>query len=170
MSSPSLPSSRDTGLPALRLMVLATLIALAVALWYLVSHQLRGEPEVTWFAADTPCDLPAAPCTATLGSQGQLQFAMASPDGIRALAPLPLTVTLTGMEARAVRVDFVGRDMDMGLHRFPLERQAEGRFHGQGQVPVCTEARMAWQARVVVETPDGRLGGRFDFTVEQSTP
>ncbi|WP_240454142.1 hypothetical protein [Halomonas sp. NO4] len=165
-----MPSSRDAGFPALRLMMLATLIALAMALWYLVSHQLRSDADVTWFAAEAPCDLQEAPCTATLGSQGELQFAMAAPDGIVALAPLPLTVTLEGVDASAVRVDFVGRDMDMGLHRFPLERQPDGRFHGQGQVSLCTEDIMSWQARVVVETPDGRLGGRFDFTVERSTP
>ncbi|TFH85298.1 hypothetical protein EQG41_17800 [Billgrantia azerbaijanica] len=170
MSSPSLPSSRESGFPALRLMMLATLIALAVALWYLVSHQLRGDAEVNWFAAEAPCDLQAAPCSATLGNYGQLTFALAAPDGIRALAPLPLTVTLSGVDASAVRVDFVGRDMDMGLHRFPLERQPDGRFHGQGQVSLCTEDIMSWQARVVVETPDGPLGSRFDFTVTRSAP
>lgn len=170
MSPPSLPSSRESGFPALRLMILATLIALAVALWYLLAHQLRNESDVSWFAAESPCDLQDAPCTATLGSHGRLQFGMAAPDGIRALAPLPLTVTLEGVDARAVRVDFAGRDMDMGLHRFPLERQPDGRFRGQGQVPICTEARMPWQARVVVETPAGRLGSRFDFTVEQRAP
>ncbi|WP_372611988.1 hypothetical protein [Halomonas sp.] len=30
-----------------------------------------------------------------------------------------------------------------------------------------TDAVMPWQARVVVETADGRLGSRFDFDVER---
>ncbi|MGM0785382.1 MAG: hypothetical protein ACQEUM_14810 [Pseudomonadota bacterium] len=170
MNLPSLPSLRSPGLPTLRLLAVATLVALSTALWYLVSHQLRDESGIRWFSASPNCDLHRAPCTVTLGEHGILELTATADGRIQALEPLPLTVAVEGMEARSVRVDLVGRNMDMGLHRFPLERQADGRFHGEGQVPICTEARMDWQARVVVETSDGRLGGRFDFTVERSTP
>lgn len=151
-------------------MMLATLLALAAALWYLVSHLVRGDQGIAWYAAAAPCELHRSSCQAMLGGARRLSLAADAPNGIRALELLPLTVTLEGVEATAVHVDFVGRDMDMGLHRFPLEAQDDGRYEGLAQVPICTEATMPWLANVVVETADGRLGSRFDFTVERSVP
>jgi hypothetical protein len=169
-SSSQQPESSASRFPVLRLLVLATLITLVVALWYLASYSLRGDRGVSWYPADTPCDLQQSACTATLGEAQRLSLAIDAPAGIRALERLPLTVTLEGIEAEAVRVDFVGRDMAMGLHRYPLEAQGDGRYQGVGQVPICTEAVMPWRAQVVVETADGRLGSRFDFDVERSFP
>jgi hypothetical protein len=151
-------------------MMLATLITLSVALWYLLSHVVRGGADVDWYQASLPCELHQAACQADLGNGRTLTFSIDAAGDIRALEILPLKVHLEGVEAESVRVDFVGRDMDMGLHRFPLERQDKGRFEGVGQVPICTEAVMPWQARVVVEAPQGRLGSQFDFTVERSFP
>ena len=156
--------------PRLRLMMLVTLITLVVALWYLAAHLVRDGHRVDWATGDAACDLRDSACEATLGEGRRLRLAMATPSGLRALEPLPLTVSLEGIEAKAVHVDFVGRDMDMGLHRFPLEEQGDGRFQGVGQVPICTQAVMPWEARVVVETTAGRLGGKFDFEVERSRP
>lgn len=170
MSSSSLPEVGESRFPGLRLMILATLLTLGVALWYLASHLVRGGSDVDWHPATLPCDLHQAACSASLGEGRTLTFSVAPASGIRALEILPLAVRVEGVEVQAVRVDFVGHDMDMGLHRFPLNKQDKDYFEGVGQVPICTESSMPWQAQVVVETPEGRLGGRFDFTVERSLP
>lgn len=150
-------------------MMLVTLVTLCVALWYLAAHLLRGESDVAWHLASPPCDLHRHDCSVDLGEGRKLTFSVEAPRGIRALELLPLTVRVEGVEVQSVSVDFVGRGMDMGLHRFSLSQQDEGRFEGVGQVPICTESLMPWQARVVLETPAGRLGSRFDFTVERSS-
>ncbi|MGR2738405.1 hypothetical protein ACUY1T_08135 [Billgrantia sp. Q4P2] len=170
MSSPTSPDAGEPRFPGLRLMMLATLLTLSVALWYLLSHLVRGDPDVDWYFATLPCDLHQAACSASLGDGRTLTLSVEAPRGIHALERLPLTVRVDGIEVRSASVDFVGRDMDMGLHRFPLSKQDNGRFEGVGQVPICTESVMPWQAQVVVETPEGRLGSRFDFTVERSLP
>lgn len=151
-------------------MMLATLLTLCVALWYLAAHLLRGESDVDWHLATLPCDLHRGACSANLGEGRTLTLSVDAPEGIRALERLPLTVRVDGVEVQSASVDFIGRDMDMGLHRFTLSHQDKGHFEGVGQVPICTESVMPWQAQVVVETPEGRLGSRFDFTVEQSLP
>lgn len=148
-------------------MILATLVTLCVALWYLAAHMLRGESDVVWHLAAPSCDLHRSDCSVELGEGRTLTLSVDAPLGIRPLELLPLTVRVEGVEAQSVSIDFVGRDMDMGLHRFPLSKQDEGLFQGDGQVPICTESVMPWQARVVLETPAGRLGGRFDFMVER---
>ncbi|WP_111414873.1 hypothetical protein [Billgrantia lactosivorans] len=170
MPSPSLPDAGESRFPRLRLMMLATLLTLSVALWYLAAHLLRGESDVDWHLASRPCDLHQAACRASLGDGRSLSLGIDAPGAIRALELLPLTVQVEGVEVLSASVEFVGRGMDMGLHRFPLSEQDSGRFEGVGQVPICTESVMPWQARVVVETPQGRLGSRFDFTVERSVP
>ncbi|MDR9439695.1 MAG: hypothetical protein RI841_09395 [Halomonas sp.] len=152
--------------PLLHLLIIVTLLTLAVALWYLTRYSLRDEAGVHWHPPEeVRCDLHAAPCTASLGQDIALRLAVESDGPIRALERLPLEVRLTGIPAESARVDFVGRDMDMGLHRFPLEAVGDGVFRGEGQVAICTEAIMPWRAKVVVDTPQGRLGSWFDFEV-----
>lgn len=170
MSSPVSTDPTVAHSPLLRLLILLTLATVAVALWYLAGYSLRGEGGVRWLAADVTCDLRTGPCSASLGDGRRLTFEIATQGPPRALEVLPLRVTLEGFEAEAARVDFVGRDMDMGLHRYPLAANGDGVFSGDGQVPICTESVMPWRARVVVTTPGGRVGSVFDFDVERSGP
>ncbi|MDZ7853828.1 MAG: hypothetical protein U5L98_14595 [Halomonas sp.] len=161
-----LPSTGAARPPLLRLLIILTLLTLAVAFWYLTRYSLRDEAGVQWHPpTEDRCDLHAAPCTASLGQDIALRLTVASKGPIRALERLPLEVRLTGIQAESARVDFVGRDMDMGLHRFPLEAVGGGVFRGEGQVAICSDAVMPWRAKVVVDTPQGRLGSWFDFEV-----
>jgi hypothetical protein len=154
--------------PLLRLLVLFTLGTVVVALWYLTSYSLRGSNDVTWFAEEAGCELSQGPCRAALGEGGSLALDLGADGEIRALELLPMVVALEGIEADSVVVDFIGRDMDMGLHRYPLARQADGVFRGEGQIPICTEAVMPWRARVIVTSGERRLGSGFNFEVERS--
>jgi hypothetical protein len=154
--------------PLLRLLVLFTLGTVAVALWYLTSYSLRGSDDVRWHPEADGCDIRQGPCRAPLGDGRSLALDLGADGEVRALESLPLTVALEGVEAESVVVDFVGRDMDMGLHRYPLARQADGVFRGEGQIPICTEAAMPWRARVIIATEQGRLGSGFNFEVERS--
>lgn len=153
----------------LKTLMLLTLAAVAMALWYLTSYSLRGNGEVRWFAAAPGCEPGLAACEASLES-GRLSFSIESDGEIRALEPLPMVVALEGVAAERVTVDFVGRGMEMGLHRFPLERGDDGLYRGLGQVTLCTRDVMPWRAEVVVETSQGRQGSRFDFDVERHRP
>lgn len=81
---------------------------------------------------------------------------------------LPLDVEVDGIEATQVDVDFVGRGMNLGLHRFALTASSPGHFQGQGQVGICTQAVMPWRARVILETEEGKMGSWFDFDVIRS--
>jgi len=156
--------------PLLRLLVLFTLGTVAVALWFLASHLLRDAGQVHWYPEAPGCELSAGPCLAELGNERRLALDLGVRGEIRALQRLPLEVALDGVDAERVVVDFVGRDMDMGLHRYPLTLGDDGRYHGEGQIPICTDAVMPWRARVIVETADGKLGSRFDFDVERDAP
>ncbi|MDR5899279.1 hypothetical protein QC823_09795 [Halomonas vilamensis] len=155
-------------LPLLKGLILVTGLALAALSWYALTHWLRDEANITWYPPTPGCDLHSAPCLATLGDKGQLRFAVDVDGRIEALEILPLNVTVDGVEANTVKVDFIGRDMDMGLHRFTLDATGNGHFYGQGQVSICTQAVMPWRARVIVDTPDGRIGSWFDFDVLRS--
>ncbi|WP_416138757.1 hypothetical protein ACM26W_20270 [Halomonas sp. HK25] len=154
--------------PLLRLLVLFTLGTVAVALWYLTSYSLRGSDDVRWFPEEVGCEPSQGVCQAALGEDGSLMLDLGADGEIRALEILPMTVALEGVEADSVVVDFIGRDMDMGLHRYPLARQADGTFRGEGQVPICTETLMPWRARVIVTSGERRLGSGFNFEVERS--
>lgn len=168
MTSPASTEPAVSRPPLLRLLVLFTLSTVAVALWYLASYSLRGDDNVFWHPAEGGCDLAQGACRAPLGERGSLTLDLGADGEIRALELLPMTVVLEGIEAETVVVDFVGRDMDMGLHRYPLTRHEDGLFRGDGQIPICTEQVMPWQARVIVSQGEERLGSGFNFEVERS--
>ncbi|WP_027965794.1 hypothetical protein [Halomonas halocynthiae] len=150
--------------PQMRLLVIATLITLGLALWYLLRYALDADTDVRWVPPTGTCDISQGPCSTPLGDGKQLIFSMQSDGPIHALTLLPLVVELEGGSATAAVVRFEGLDMDMGLHRFPLTAMGDI-FQGEGQIALCTEDIMDWRARVIVDTPDGRVGSWFDFQV-----
>ncbi len=168
MTTPASTEPAVSRPPLLRLLVLFTLGTVVVALWYMTSYSLRGDDGVRWYPEEAGCDLAQGPCRAALGERGSLSLDLGAEGEVRALEILPMTVALEGVEAESVVVDFIGRDMEMGLHRYPLTRQDDGRFRGDGQIPICTEQVMPWRARVIVDQGDERLGSGFNFDVERS--
>lgn len=168
MNPTSEPADPSSGFPILRVLTLMTCIALAACGWYLLSHLVRGDEEVTWFAAPADCNLHEAPCSAALGEHGRVTLGIDVRGHIEALQLLPLNVHLDGIEADSAEVDFIGREMDMGLHRFPLTARSSQTFAGIGQVGICTQKVMPWRARVIIDTPQGKMGSWFDFDVTRS--
>nr|WP_298967397.1 hypothetical protein [uncultured Halomonas sp.] len=156
------------GFPALRVLILVTGLALAACAWYAFAHWLHRDSDVTWFPPAASCNLHAAPCSATLGDKGRITLSVQASGKIDALEILPLEVDVDGVTATQVDVDFVGRDMDLGLHRFALSASTPGQFKGQGQVGICTQTVMPWRARVILETAEGKVGSWFDFDVIRS--
>ncbi|MTW21533.1 hypothetical protein [Allochromatium palmeri] len=115
---------------------------------------------------DPRCNLRAEPCESRFGSGGRVRFGI-EPRTIPVAAPLRFEVELSGLMAESVEVDFVGVEMYMGFNRVTLEALGDGRYAGHGMIPVCTSERMTWEARVLIQTPDGLLAAPFRF---QSAP
>ncbi len=124
-------------------------------------------PTVIEIAAPDPgCDLHAEPCAVRFASGASVRFAI-EPQSIPVVTPLRLIVQTQALDPRAVEVDFVGVDMNMGYNRVPLEQTGPGEYAGQGTLPVCVRDRMDWEARVLLHTPDGILAAPFRFTTQR---
>ncbi len=72
--------------------------------------------------------------------------------------PLDIKAEVSGLAAEKVSMEFVGRDMPMGLMPFNLEKQS-GHFSGTdlytgtGSITFCTtDSKMVWVARLKIET------------------
>lgn len=104
------------------------------------------------------CRLDRQACSAALPGAGRVEMAL-EPRPVPASGPMRVTVSVTGVRAEGVVVDFQGVDMNMGLHRLPLAATADGRHVGETTLPVCVTGRMVWQATVVLEI------GRKNITV-----
>lgn len=138
------------------------LVLLAVALvagWW-AGSRLRA-PAALRVPPDSGCDLALGPCTRALpdGSQASLSLSPLPP---RVMIPLTLQLSLD-RPARAVWVDFVGRNMDMGFNRAELTPTPGGLWEGQVVLPVCSAAQMVWEARLYIARDDGLLEVPFGF-------
>jgi len=124
-------------------------------------------PVAVQAALDPACDLHQGACHSRLPSGAGIGFAI-EPRSLPVFKPIRLSVTTEGLEAGAVEVDFTGVDMNMGFIRPRLEPTGDGRFEGTTMLPVCIRSRMTWEAKVLVQTPDGLVAAPFQFeTVNQ---
>lgn len=120
-------------------------------------------PEVTESASTDPaCDLRAGPCTSSLPGGGRIGLSI-TPESIPVLKPLALEVTLVGLDAGSVEVDFQGVDMNMGFNRSRLDPRGEGVYTGTATIPVCIRDAMEWEARVLARTDKGLVAAPFRF-------
>lgn len=76
---------------------------------------------------------------------------------------MQLEVRLEGVQASNVEVDFSGVEMNMGLNRTSLSRNASGVFSGNAMLPVCVWDAMEWEAQVLIESRQGLISVPFRF-------
>ena len=142
---------------AIAALALAIAAAAGAKLW------LRPDPSATLTAPlDPACDLHSGPCTSAIPGGGRIRLSIA-PHPIPLLRPLHIAVTLEGLDARSVEVDFTGVDMNMGYNRQQLKAQSDGQYTGAATLPVCITGRMAWQASVIVTTNKIKAVAPFRF-------
>lgn len=141
--------------------LLFLLLAGLLGLGYWLGPQLvpKGEQVLPVVA----CDLNQGPCTVELPGGGRVRVEI-GPRPIPVLKPLDVQLALEGFQAEKVQLDFAGVEMDMGFNQVSLKPQGEGRFAGQGNLPVCITGAMIWQAAFLIEGRGGSLTVPFHFT------
>lgn len=115
------------------------------------------------FPADPACDLRVGACR-TVVAPGQSIILELQPRDIPVLQPLEVTVSLEGLNAHQIAVDFAGVDMNMGFNRIELSGHDQGRYQGVATLPMCVRSRMDWEARVLAETDRGLIAAAYRFT------
>ncbi|MCX7671463.1 MAG: hypothetical protein N2439_15505, partial [Anaerolineae bacterium] len=153
-------------MPLTKSLLVDSAMILALLLIGVIGYKLSPlrDPKADLVIAPSPaCDLAVRPCSAELPTGGRLEFAVL-PRPIPVAAPLNLTVTLEGLSAERVAVDFAGVEMNMGFIRPTLSAAGPGRFSGAATLPVCVTGRMLWQATVLIEGGGRRLAVPFRFT------
>lgn len=144
------------------LLVVVALVALGFA-GYKLAPLLTPRTDVA--LPLSACNLNAGPCSIALPDGGRVEFAI-DPRPIPPLKPLKLLAVVHETEVDAIEVDFAGVDMKMGFNRPRLENLGNGRFAGQGNLPVCISGRMPWEATVIVERGRKTIAAPFRFDVE----
>ncbi len=144
------------------ILILAAVVALGGA-GYWLAPLLVPKTDVT--LPLSACNLNAGPCTIALPGGGAVDVAI-DPRPIPALKPLRVLAVASGARIDRIEVDFAGVDMKMGYNRPQLENLGEGRFAGQGNLPVCISGRMPWEATVLIETGRTVIAAPFRFDVE----
>lgn len=155
------PAGPASGSSLLWLLAFAlALVVLTVGGWRLQALLTAQAVEVA--ALDPGCSLRDRPCRLVLPRGGSVVLEV-SPRAIPVVTPLDLEVRIEGRAVSAVEIDFAGVDMNMGYNRVTLEPAGNGRFEGQGMLPICVRERMTWEARVLLETPEGLVAAPFRF-------
>jgi hypothetical protein len=131
--------------------VVAVLLAvvLGVGAFWAARYWQAGKPAYQRLSGPADCRLEAGPCEAVLAS-GEVRASI-DPLGIPLMTTLTLAVDLDAIDAENVIVDIRGLNMDMGLNRTRLARDAAGTWRGETILPVCSQRRMEWEAAVQID-------------------
>lgn len=136
-------------------------MALVAIVGYRYSPLLLPKADLT-LAPDAACDLNRSACQASLSDGGRIELAIA-PRPVSVVKPFRVTVTLSGLVARRVEIDFSGVTMNMGYNRQVLVTEAPDRYAGEATIPVCVTGRMQWLATLMIETDRQRIAVPFRF-------
>ena len=108
------------------------------------------------------CNLHKQACHADLPGGGRIELSI-TPHPIPVARPLQVSVTISGLVANKVEIDFAGVDLAMGVNRKTLAAESAERHVGDSMLPVCITGRMTWQATLLVETDRQRIAVPFLF-------
>ena len=120
-----------------------------------------------------PCNLNRERCqvfiTTAAASESPWLFSI-TPHPIPVSAPLILTLSppeRLEQAPAAVWVDLTGDDMDMGLIRISLQKNADGNWTGTGSIPVCVTGTMRWRARLHLQMAQASVQADWLFTAPE---
>jgi hypothetical protein len=96
-----------------------------------------------------PCDPVVGPCS---GFIAELPVTLSFAERPSALRPFKVLLE-TNLPISSVELDFTMQGMDMGINRFGMQQQSDGRWQGEMILPVCSLGRNDWtvELRVVYE-------------------
>lgn len=136
----------------------ALLIAMVLIAILVVSRQLQ---QLLHSPVDKACEYHRLSCRVSEGCQLQQSVSGVSlaikPYTMPLLQPLQVDVVVSGMKPESVSLEFVGRDMPMGLtpYNLSLQRATDDEWHYQGvaMITFCPVNRnMVWLAELVIES------------------
>ena len=149
---------KQQGVKILALLVIMAigLLSLSQLVGILSEHSNKQRDVKPSSVVISHCDLTAS-CQART-PEGVVDLTI-NPASLPVLQPLALAVTLTGIEAQQVTLEFVGRDMPMGLEPIILQRSGSKagseRYIGTGGISFCTvDKEMVWLARIHITTKE----------------
>lgn len=125
------------------------------------------DPAISVQAATGDCDLQAGACRVDLGGGASLALELA-PRPIKPLVPIQVLARIQGLQPDSVALDLVGLDMYMGFNRPTLAHSQGGDYAGRLVLPVCSNRRMRWQARLLIEHQGRLISAPFEFSTEAS--
>lgn len=145
-------------------LALAVLVASALWLGRGTLGPATSGPAKTLTVEPSGCNPAVDTCTAKADDM-ILHVRLGPP--VVVLKSFPVTVRLHPSSRFAVRqvlVQFTMKGMDMGLNRYRLVSDGDGRWTGTAMLPVCTTGRTDWLATVVLSGPGGERRAQFAFS------
>ncbi len=156
--------------------IVAVLVLVVIALWGNRFQRQLVTPEVIETAiAQAGCDLQQTPCTVPFEDGNSVTLDIL-PKPIPLLSELQLNVTLSDPamhvdpNTTGIKASFVGINMEMGFNWTTLHAQNKQRYQGKAILPICTEKRMQWEARILIDTPKGVKTAVFPFYTLKKYP
>ncbi len=146
---------------AITMAMLALLLGIAIA-GHFFSPLLLPKADIK-AVPDAGCNLQAQACAALLPDGARIELSI-TPRPIPILTPLRVEVSLSGLKANKVEIDFAGETMNMGYNRVELAA-VNGRHGGEASLPVCVSGGMSWVATVLIETDRQRIAVPYHFAV-----
>ena len=159
-----------SGEPTLHGAVLRSLVVVAafvggVALFAAPKPRPSASPSAALPPPSTDCDVGQRDCRFAFDAHHAITLSL-SPRPVQPATPLVVEARFDGNTTNP-RVTFTGAAMSMPVTTLPLSPRGQGAFVARGSLPVCTEATMAWTARVDAELDGEPHQATFAFVTRR---
>lgn len=152
--------------PLLGLLGLSAALAALIGLWTL-QPGMDASPDAIALQAGLDCDSARHACRA---HNDDLEIELRLGPAVRPLETFDIQLhgVRGDLDAQArIDIQFQMRDMDMGLNRYRLDRDADGVWRGRAVLPVCTTGRSDWYAVIEIVQEGRRWVAEMPFVVGQ---
>ncbi|NQY94765.1 MAG: hypothetical protein HRT43_11405 [Campylobacteraceae bacterium] len=123
------------------------------------------QKDVKFITQHSDCDLHTAPCQIVLENGKSFELEVSEKD-IPLMKPVKFTVTTNNYNKPTLPLQIYATNMLMGIQHFEFKKIKENVYESNVILPTCIRGNMKWNAEIILEEFQTRVGAKFQFKTE----
>ncbi|RDX33475.1 hypothetical protein DZA31_00730 [Arcobacter sp. HD9-500m-PIT-SAG02] len=123
------------------------------------------QKDVKFITQHHDCDLHTGPCQIVLENGSSFELEVSEKD-IPLMKPVKFTVITNNYNKSTLPLHIYATNMHMGIQNFEFKKVKENVYESNVILPTCIKGNMKWNAEIILEESQKRVGAKFQFKTE----
>ncbi|MDR0407499.1 MAG: hypothetical protein LBH45_01070 [Campylobacteraceae bacterium] len=132
-----------------KVLVFVVLILVALGIFLFQSGKIYHflQKDITFYEAQTECDLHINSCEAVLKDGRSIIFDIDKP--FKAGEEMNFSIQAGDFKDNELLAQIYGLNMNMGIFEYSLAKTGENNFQGKALLPTCMSGKMNWKINII---------------------